>query len=124
MKKIIKDKRVIVIALVVIFVLMLMDFNQRMVLMSRLRRQEKGLIQVYADLKSTHDALKSEITYANSDEAVEEWAREEAGMIQEGDIPIVLLPQSAPFAKITNQPEVIVDEVEKWEIWQELFFGD
>jgi len=124
MKKIIKDKRVIVIALVVILVFLLMDFNQRMVLMSRLRRQEKGLIQVYADLESTRDNLKSEITYANSDEAVEEWAREEAGMIQEGDIPIVLLPQSAPVAKITKQPAVVVDKVEKWEIWQELFFGE
>jgi len=124
MKKIIKDKRVIVIALVVILVLLLMNFNQRMVLMSRLRRQEKGLIQVYANLESTRDNLKSEITYANSDEAVEEWAREEAGMIQEGDIPIVLLPQSAPVAKTTKQPEVVVDKVEKWEIWQELFFGE
>ena len=124
MKKIIKDKRVIVIVVVVILVLLLMNFNQRMVLMSRLRKQEKQLIQVYADLESTRDALKTEIAYADSDEAVEKWAREEAGMIQEGDIPIVLLPQSKPVTVPTKQPEVVVDKAEKWEIWQELFFGD
>ncbi|MEA3327095.1 MAG: septum formation initiator family protein [Chloroflexota bacterium] len=124
MKKIIKDKRVIVIIVVVILVLLLMNFNQRMVLMSRLRKQEKQLIQVYADLESTRDALKTEIAYADSDEAVEKWAREEAGMIQEGDIPIVLLPQSEPATAPTKQPEVVVDKAEKWEIWQELFFGD
>lgn len=124
MKKIIKDKRFIVIVLVIILVLLLMDFNQRMVLMTRLRKQEKRLVQVYADLESTRDTLKTEIAYADSDEAVEKWAREEAGMIQEGDIPIVLLPQSEPIPTPIKQPEVVVDKVEKWEIWQELFFGD
>ena len=124
MKKIIKDKRFIVIVLVIILVFLLMDFNQRMVLMTRLRKQEKRLVQVYADLESTRDTLKTEIAYADSDEAVEKWAREEAGMIQEGDIPIVLLPQSEPIATPIKQPEVVVDKVEKWEIWQELFFGD
>ena len=124
MKKILKDKRVIVIVLVVVLVFLLMNFNQRMVLMSRLRRQEKGLIQVYSDLQSTRDTLKTEIAFANSDEAVEKWAREDAGMIQEGDIPIVLLPQAGFNPTQTKQPEVVIDEVEKWEIWQELFFGD
>jgi len=88
MKKIIKDKRFIVIVLVIILVLLLMDFNQRMVLMTRLRKQEKRLVQVYADLESTRDTLKSEITYAHSDEVVEKWAREEAGMIQKGTYPL------------------------------------
>jgi len=124
MKKIIKDKRVIVIAIAIILVFIFMNFNQRMVLMTRLRKQEKALIQDYADLESTRDALITGITYADSDEAVEKWAREEAGMIQEGDIPIVLLPQSAPAATPTKGPEVVIDNVEKWEIWQELFFGD
>jgi cell division protein FtsB len=124
MKKILKDKRVIVVVLVSVLVLLLMDFNQRMVLLSRLRSQEKELTQEYDQLVATRDTLKTELTYAYSDEAVEEWAREEAGMIQEGDIPIVLLPPTEPVATELSQKTEEVNEIETWDIWQELFFGE
>jgi cell division protein FtsB len=124
MKKIFKDKRVIVAALVVILVFLLMDFNQRMVLLSRLRGHEKQLIQKYAELETTLTALETELAYAGSDEAVEQWAREEAGMIQEGDIPIVLLAPPGPIATEPAPPTSVIEEVNKWEIWQELFFGN
>jgi len=124
MKKILTDKRIIVVTVVAVLVLLLMNFNQRMVLLSKLRGQEKQLTLEYANLESTRSALETQIAYANSDESVEKWAREEAGMIQEGDIPIVLLPPSEPLPATPTQSSVIVDEVDKWEIWQELFFGD
>lgn len=124
MKKLLKDKRIIVVVLVVILVMLLIDFNQRMVLLSRLREQEKDLRQQYSLLEATRDTLKTEIANAESDEAVEKWAREESMMIQEGDIPIVLLPPSAPVPTEDQSPPRIVDEVQKWEIWQELFFGN
>lgn len=124
MKKILKDKRVIVVVLVIVLVFLLMDFNQRMVLLSSLRSQEKELAVKYAQLESTRDALEAELVYANSDDAVEKWAREQAGMIQEGDIPIVLLPPSDPIIPEAPTQETTIDEVEKWEIWQELFFGN
>jgi cell division protein FtsB len=124
MKKILKDKRVIVVALVVILVLLLMDFNQRMVLLTKMRSQEEVLEQEYSQLQSTRDALETQIAFANSDLAVEKWAREEGGMVQEGDIPIILLPPSDPVSTKAPEQTTIVDEVEKWQIWQELFFGD
>ena len=124
MKKFIKDKRVIVIVIVVILVLLLLDFNQRMVLLSKLRGQEKELTQEYGQLLATAEVLKTEIVNANSDDVVEQWAREEAGMIQEGDIPIVLLPAADTLPDQPTPAPVVVDEVEKWEIWQALFFGD
>jgi len=124
MKKLLKDKRVIVAALVIVLVLLLMDFNQRMILLSKLRGQEKELTQRYAQLESTRYALKTKLAYVQSDEAAERWAREEAGMIQEGDIPIVLLPPSNDTPAVPTPQTLVVDEVKKWEIWQELFFGD
>lgn len=123
MKKILTDKRIIVAALAIILVMLLVDFNQRMVLLSKLRGQEKVLTERYAQLESTLTALESELAYAQSDQSVEKWAREEAGMIQEGDIPIVLLPPST-LVRTTPPPEPEVEnEVQPWEIWQELFFG-
>ena len=124
MKKILKDKRFIVVALVVILVLLLMDFNQRMVLLTKMRGQQEDLEQEYSYLESTRDALKTQIAYSNSDLAVEKWAREEGGMVQEGDIPIILLPPSDPVPTKAPEQTTVIDEVEKWQIWQELFFGD
>ncbi|MCB2209627.1 septum formation initiator family protein [bacterium] len=124
MKKVLTDKRVIVVVVVAILVVLLMNFNQRMVLLSRLRSQEKTLTLEYAHLEATRSVLQTKVAGADSDEAVEEWAREEAGMIQDGDVPIVLLPPSVSVTATPTQPAVVVDEVENWEIWQELFFGN
>jgi cell division protein FtsB len=124
MKKILTDKRVIVVALVIILVLLLIDFNQRMVLLSRLRKQENQLEQAYSQLEATRSALQTELAFAGSDDAVERWAREEGAMVQEGDIPIVLLPPSEPIATAPTPQEVIINEVQNWQIWEELFFGD
>lgn len=123
MKKILTDKRVIVAALAIILVMLLVDFNQRMVLLSKLRGQEKVLTEKYAQLESTLTALETELAYAQSDQSVEKWAREEAGMIQDGDIPIVLLPPSNQVRTPPPPEPEVEDEVQPWEIWQELFFG-
>ena len=124
MKKILKDKRVLVVVVVIILVLLLMDFNQRMVLLTNLRGQEKDMAQKYSNLVATRDALQTEIAVANSDEAVEKWAREEAGMIQDGDIPIVLLPPATPVATAPQPQEEAVSDIKPADIWRELFFGD
>ncbi|MDY6867677.1 MAG: septum formation initiator family protein [Chloroflexota bacterium] len=123
MKKILKDKRFIVIFAVIILVLLFLNFNQRMVLLSKLRGQQQELTQEYAQLEATRSALETEIAYAKSDDAVEEWARQEAGMVQEGDVPIILLPPENPIPTPTSQPTAVVDRVKNWEIWWELFFG-
>jgi cell division protein FtsB len=123
-KKILKDKRIIVAVIAIVLVFLLMDFNQRMVLLTRLRRQEKGLTERYAQFESTRMALEAELIYAESGEAVERWAREQAMMIQEGDTPIILLPPAEPIPTPSTQQPVIIEQIKRWQIWQELFFGD
>ena len=123
-KKILKDKRVILVVVAVVLVLLLVDFNQRMTLLTRLRRQEKDLTERYAQLESTRMALETELVYTQSDEAVSRWAREDAMMIQPGDIPIILMPPAEPIPSQTTSEPVIIEEIKKWEIWQALFFGD
>lgn len=124
MKKILKDKRIILVGLVIVLVFMLLDFNQRMVLLSKLRSQEKDLKQKYAELVATRDALQADLEFTKSDEAVEKWAREEAAMVQEGDIPIIIMQPANPVITQPPAEDAVIDEIEKWEIWQELFFGD
>lgn len=124
MKKLLKDKRIIVTILAVIAVVVLINFNQRMSLLTRLRRQERQLAEKYSQLESTRAALETQIAFADSDQAVEQWAREDAGMIQPGDVPIVILPPSTPVATPTAPQPSIVEQVQRWQIWQELFFGN
>jgi len=124
MKKLLADKRLIVIIIVIILVFLLIDFNQRMVLLSNLRKQEKQLEQKYSQLEATRSSLEAELAHSASDEAVEEWAREEGSMVQEGDIPIILLPPSEPIVPDVTPQAIIVEDVQNWQIWQELFFGD
>ncbi len=124
MKKILTDKRVIVVAVVAILVLLFMNFNQRMILLSKLRSQEKTLTLEFADLEATKFILETKVAGADSDEAVEEWAREEAGMVQDGDVPIVILPPSEPLSPTPKPSTTTADQVEYWEIWRELFFGN
>jgi cell division protein FtsB len=123
-KKILKDKRVLLVVLAVVLVVLLVDFNQRMALTTRLRRQEKELTERYAQLESTRMALETELIYTQSDEAVERWAREDAMMIQPGDIPIILLPPANPVPTQSTAEPVILEEIKRWEIWQALFFGE
>ncbi len=123
-KKILKDKRVILVVLTVILLLLLVDFNQRMALLTRLRRQERDLTERYAQLESTRMALETELIYAQSDEAVARWAREDAMMIQPGDIPIILMPPANPIPTQRAVEPVIIQEISNWEIWKALFFGD
>ena len=124
MKKFLTDKRFVIFFLLIILVILLLDFNQRMVLLTKLRGQEKQLIQEYADLEATRSALEAEFTFVRSDKAVEKWAREEAGMVQDGDVPIILLPPSEPVIPTPAPAITVIDKVEKWQIWQELFFGN
>ncbi|HOE71097.1 MAG TPA: hypothetical protein PLE10_01810 [Brevefilum sp.] len=122
-KKFLKDKRVILAVLGIVLVL-LVDFNQRMTLLTRLRREEKELTEYYSQLESTRTALEAALIYAQSDQAVERWAREDAMMIQPGDIPIVLLPPAEQVPTPSVIEPVIIEKIKKWEIWQALFLGD
>ena len=123
-KKLLKDKRVIFAVLGIVLVLLLVNFNQRITLLTRLRRQEKELTEYYSHLESTRTALEAELIYAQSDQAVERWAREDAMMIQPGDIPIVLLPPAEQVPTPSVIEPVVIDKIQKWEIWQALFLGD
>jgi len=123
-KKFLKDKRVFFAVLGIVLVLLLVDFNQRMTLLTRLRREEKELTEYYSQLESTRTALEAELIYAQSDQAVERWAREDAMMIQPGDIPIVLLPPAEQVPTPSIIEPGIIEKIKKWEIWQALFLGD
>lgn len=118
------NRRVITIIVIVILVFLMMDFNNRMTTMIRLNNEEAALQTRIAQVQATQVKLEDEIAYANSDLALEEWARESNRMIKEGDHPIILLQPGDYVPQPTPIPprEVIIRT--RLEIWKELLFGD
>ena len=63
-------------------------------------------------------------TIYTSEKAVEQWAREDAKLINEGDVPIIILPPSKPTPTPTPVPLVQEEPLSNFEIWKALFLGE
>ncbi len=115
-------KQTILIIMIIGFVFMMMDLNNRLSALFRLTGQRDQISTEVAQLTATMDEIQREIDFAKSDAAVGEWARLEH-MAQPGDKLIVPLPGSKatpqPSVKTTSVPEVALP----WQVWRELFFG-
>lgn len=101
--------------------LMVMDFNNRMTELARLRSQRESE-QVRLDvLLGTQSALETAIAYATSIPSVEEWAREEGRYIMPGDFPIAPLPVPGFTPEPEVQPAPQEEPISNWEAWFEWF---
>lgn len=117
------DRRLITIIVIVVLVFLMMDFNSRMTTMIRLGNEEAALQTRIAELKATQVKLEDQIAYATSEIALEEWAREDNRMIQEGDYPIILLQPGDYVAQPTATPQPETVNNSNLDIWKELLFG-
>jgi cell division protein FtsB len=116
-------RKIIGAAGILLLVLVMMNLNSRLGEYFRLSNQRNLLATRVIDLEATQQLLETQAAYAVSDQAVEDWARNEAHMSKPGDKVIVLLTPAnqpaAPQEKATPTPE----PVENWEIWWALFFS-
>jgi cell division protein FtsB len=112
-----------IVAIIVVFFL-LMDLFGRLSALSYLRRQSSRAEERVVQLTATLQALSTQLAYATSDAAVDEWARVNGHMIQPGDQPVVLIPGNGatPMPEVTVQP--FDDLTSHWRVWLALFFGD
>ncbi|MCJ7695260.1 MAG: septum formation initiator family protein [Anaerolineaceae bacterium] len=118
------DRRIIIVVVILLVIFLMMDFNNRMVLLLRLNNERDTLSTRVAALEQTKASFDQRIIYATSEVALEEWAREEARMIEEGDIPIIVIP---PVGEAPSSTPLVVktpNPIARWQIWQELFFGE
>jgi hypothetical protein len=110
------------IAAVVLFFLV-MDLNTRLNELSRLSTQRNEAETVVANLQQTVYVLNTQIGYATSEAAVEDWAYQEGHMVRSGENLIIPLESSgateAPLVVATVQPT----QVTNWSIWKALFLG-
>jgi hypothetical protein len=109
---------------ILVLVFIVLEFNRRLEELNMLTRQSE-LVQIQAtQAVQTQLALQTQVAYAGSDVAVEEWARTDGHYIKDGDLPVVPLeqPGSAPIQASTPTP--VPTQPANWEVWWDLFFGD
>lgn len=108
---------------VFILAMLVIEFNSRLDELNRLSGQREEVRAAATEAAQTEIALKTQVAYAASTEAVEKWARTEGHYILDGEQPVIPvgLPGSEPVADATPPPAPT--PMPNWQEWWNLFFG-
>ena len=117
-------RRVFVAAGILVLVLMVIDFNRRLESLNTLNKQAAHVRVQATQAMQTQVALETQVAYAGSDAAVEDWARSEGHFVQEGDQPVVPLGQPGSDPIQSLEPTPIPTPMPNWMVWWNLFFGE
>ncbi len=116
-------KKIIGAGAIVLLVLLMMNLNSRLGEYFHLSSERDKLqTEVIQDL-AARAALETQVAYATSDQAVEDYARNEAHLGRPGDKVFIPLTPPAQTVVPEAQPTPTVRSVENWEVWWALFFG-
>ncbi len=117
-------KKWIFIFLLVILFFMVMGLNSSLSEYFQLTEQRNQMTERINNLEATQHSLETQIAYADSDKAVEEWARTYERYIQPGDQVIIPLSPEDVTQEVNYLETPIPSDEENWQIWWEMFFGD
>ena len=118
------QKRWLVVILLSILFFLVLGLNTRLSEFFRLTSQRNEMAKRIVDLEYTSEALENEIAFANSEKAVEEWARTYEKMGEEGDQIIIPIPPQEITPEISFFPTAVPQDIENWQIWWQLIFGE
>jgi len=106
-----------------ILVLLVIEFNTRLEELNRLNDQRDGVRTEATQVMQTQVALQTQVVYAASTAAVEEWARTEGHYIREGDQAVIPFGQPGSDPVISETPAPVPTPLQNWQEWWKLFFG-
>jgi hypothetical protein len=117
-------RRVLVLMGILILVFIVLEFNRRLEELNMLNRQNQMIQTQATQAIQTQFALQTQVAYAGSTAAVEEWARIDGHYIKDGDLPVVPVgqPGAAPIEASTPTPAPT--QPANWQVWWDLFFGE
>jgi hypothetical protein len=103
-------------------VVLLIDFNRRMEELDSLTAKLDSVRAEGTSVMQTQEALVTQVAYATSDEAVEQWAYQNK-WVRVGEHLVQLEPAGSVTATPVPLPVTQTETVPNWRIWWELFFG-
>jgi len=107
-----------------VLIFMVIDFNARLDELNRLNKQKEIVRALATQAAQTQVALQTQVAYAGSDQAVQDWARAEGHYIKPGDQPLVPVEQPGVPPIQSNEPTAVPTPMPNWQVWWELFFSD
>ena len=117
-------RRVVVMIGIFALVFIVLEFNRRLEELNMLNKQHEVVMTQATQAVQTQLALQTQVAYAGSTAAVEEWARTDGHYIQDGDLPVVPIGQPGDAPIQANTPTPAPTQMAKWEVWWDLFFGE
>ena len=117
-----KWRNILIILGLFLAVVLLIDFNRRMEELDSLTAKLDSVRAEGTTVIQTQNALVTQVAFATSDLAVEQWAYQNK-MVREGEHAVQLEPlgsvTATPVPALVTQTEALPT----WRIWWELFFG-
>ena len=117
-------RRIAVMIGILVLVFIVLEFNRRLEELNMLNKQNQIVQTQATQAIQTQLALQTQVGYAGSDAAVEEWARTDGHYIKDGDLPVVPLGQPGSPPIDSNTPTPIPTQPAKWQVWWDLFFDE
>jgi hypothetical protein len=108
----------------IILSFVILESNRRIEELNLLNKQYELVQEQATQAVGTQMNLQTQVAFAGSTAAVEEWARTEGKYVQNGDLPVVPLaePGSTPLELSAPIPQPTPQA--NWQIWWNLFFGE
>jgi len=115
-------RRVAVFLGVFMLIVVVIEFNSRLEELNRLNDQRDEIRAIATQSIQTQMALQTQVAFAGSTAAVDEWARTEGHYILEGDQPVIPVVQPGSEPVIIATPLPLPTPMQNWEVWWSLFF--
>ena len=117
-------RRILIVGGLIVLLLLIFAFSKRIAEFTRLSNQLERERARITELVATQAYLQDEITFATSEAAVEQWAREDGRLAQPGDFAVVPLPQAGTTPQVLEAAQPTQQALSNWQAWMEWFFYD
>ena len=117
-----KWRNILIILGLFLAVVLLIDFNRRMEELDSLTAKLNSVRAEGTAVMQTQDALVTQVAFATSDQAVEQWAYRNK-MVRDGEHAVQLEASGNVTATPVSAPVTQAQALPNWRIWWELFFG-
>ena len=120
---VIKPQRIAIFLGIAILLFLIIDFNTRIEGLSRLQNGLATQQAIGTGVVLTQYALGTQVAYATSDAAAQEYARNQARLVQPGDNVVVPIPVLGATPQPSATPTPTFADSSNWDIWMEYLFG-
>lgn len=119
----IQPQRIAIFLGIAILLFLIIDFNTRVEGLSHLQNGLATQQALGTQVVVKQYALQTQVAYATSDAAAQEYARNQAHLVQPGDN--VVVPLAAPGAtpEPSATPAPTFGSSSNWDVWMEFLFG-